>query len=70
MLDFLTTIGDALAAGLSFLLNIVTGLISIVTMIPKAMVILNQSFGYLPATFATIAACTVAICIVYHLIGR
>lgn len=70
MLEFLSAIGDAFSAIISFIVNIVNGLIFLVGMIPKAMGIITVSFGYLPSVFVAMATAGIAICIVYLLIGR
>lgn len=70
MLDFLTAVGESFAAIISFIVNIVQGLIFLVGMIPKAFAVISISFGYMPAILVTFAAAGIAISIVYLLIGR
>lgn len=70
MLDFLTSIGDSLSAFLSYCLNLVQGLIYMLTMIPKSMAVVTQSFAYLPSPLVVFAGCALVICVVFYLIGR
>ena len=70
MLDFLSAIGDSFSAIISFIVNIVNGLIFLVGMIPKAMDIITVSFGYLPSMLVGLAVAGVAISTVLFLIGR
>lgn len=70
MLDFLSAIGDTLSAFLAFVLNILSGFLYLVSMIPKAFAVIGLSFGYMPAILVGFAAAGIAICIVYLLIGR
>lgn len=70
MLDFLSAVADSFSALLSFVLNLVNGLIYLVGMVPKSMGIVNASFGYLPSVLVTFAGAGIAICVVLFLIGR
>lgn len=70
MLDFLSQITDFFSAIGSFLLNVVHGLIFLVSFIPAGMQWLVVVFGYLPVPFLAFAMATVSVCIVYLLLGR
>lgn len=70
MLDYLRSISDFLFAIGSFVVNLVEGVLFLINMIPQAMGTLTMAFGYLPSMLVTFAVAGVAICVVYHLIGR
>lgn len=70
VLDFLIAVGETFAALMSFIVNIVSGLLYMIGMIPKAFAVISMSFGYMPAVLVTFAAAGIAISIVYLIIGR
>lgn len=70
MLDFLQSISQFLQALGSFVLNLVDGVIFMIQMIPQAMGTVTMAFGYMPAMLVTFATAGIAICVVFHLIGR
>lgn len=63
LLDFFSMLGD-------FLLNIVTGLASLLSMIPKAMVTMDYVASYIPAELGVFAIAGISICVVFHILGR
>lgn len=70
MLDFLQSVSEFFQAIGSFVMNLVEGVIFLITMIPEAMGTITLAFGYMPAMLVTFATAGIAICIVFHLIGR
>lgn len=70
MTAFLTSVSDFFAAIGGVVLNLVHGLVFVVTLIPKALVYITVCFGYIPAPILPFAVCIVAICICYLIIGR
>ena len=70
MLDFLSAISSFFSTIGSFLLNIVQGLVSVITLIPQAFVLITYSIGFLPAALLAFALAGLSICIVFFVIGR
>lgn len=63
ILDFCRMLAD-------FVSNLVTGLFSMISMIPQAFTSLNYTVGYMPSELAVFALAGLSICIVFQLIGR
>lgn len=63
ILDFIGMIG-------SFVSNLVTGLFSMITMIPQAFSAISYTLGYMPSQLLVFATAGITICIVFHIIGR
>lgn len=70
MLNFLTVIVDFFSAIGSFLLNIVKGVLVIISMFPAALNIITLAYGYMPAALSVFAMAGISVCIIYFLIGR
>ena len=70
MTEFLTSVSDFFSAIGGVVLNLVHGLVYLVTLIPQALAYVTICFGYIPAPILPFAACIVAICICYLIIGR
>ena len=68
--NFLGSIWGALQSLFNFVISTVKGLISVFTMLPKFITYVTSSIGYLPSMIAVFATATVAIAIVYLVIGR
>lgn len=68
--DFLSSIWGALQSLFSFVLSTIKGLLSVFTMLPKFITYVTSSIGFLPSLLAVFATATVAIAIVYLVIGR
>ncbi|MCM1363594.1 MAG: hypothetical protein NC122_00630 [Faecalibacterium sp.] len=68
--DFLGSIWDAIQAIFSFLMSVIRGLISLFGMLPKFITYVTSSIGYMPSMLAVFATATLAIAIVYLVIGR
>lgn len=62
-LDFLTMLGD-------FVMNLVTGIASMIQLIPQAVTVVNYSISYMPNTLLAFAIAGIGICVVFHIIGR
>ena len=63
IMDFFSMIGN-------FVSNLVTGLASMLGIIPQAMTAINYSISYLPDVLMIFATAGIGICIVFHIIGR
>lgn len=70
VVDFLGSIWNAIQAIFSFLMSVIRGLISLFAMLPKFITYVTSSIGYMPSMLAVFATATVAIAIVYLVIGR
>lgn len=63
VMDFLSMLG-------SYVSNIVTGLASMLNLIPQAVTTVNYAIGYMPDVLSVFALAGIGICIVFHIIGR
>lgn len=70
MLNVFTAIMDFFSMIGSFVSNIVTGLASMIQIIPQSLTAINYSIGYMPDSLLIFATAGIAICIVFHIIGR
>lgn len=70
MFEFFRQVGEFFSAIFTFIGNIVSGMVYLITMIPKAMVYLTLSFNYIPLPLLVFATTAISICIVFFLIGR
>ena len=68
--DFLSSIWGALQSLFSFVLSTIKGLFAVFSMLPKFITYVTSSIGFLPSLIAVFATATVAIAIVYLVIGR
>lgn len=68
--DFLSSIWGALQSLFSFVLSTIKGLLAVFMMLPKFITYVTSSIGFLPSLLAVFATATVAIAIVYLVIGR
>lgn len=50
--------------------NLVSGVVSLIALIPPAVSAIDYSIAYMPAVLSTFAVAGVGICIVFHIIGR
>lgn len=70
MTEFLTSISDFFAAIGGIALNIVNGLVYLVTLIPQAIAYSHVVLGYLPAPVMPFAFCVIAISVIFLILGR
>lgn len=70
MLNALQAILDFCRMVADFCSNVITGLFSMITMIPQAFGAISYTLGYMPSALVTFAFAGVTICIVFHIIGR
>lgn len=70
MLEFFTSISDAVTAAVSALGSIVSNTLSVFRLIGDATVFLGLLVGFLPQLLGVFALATIAVCIVFLLIGR
>lgn len=70
MLDFLSSISDAVVTLFSFLLSQVQNLFYLLQMLGTSSAYLLQSVSFLPPVISVFAVCAITISIVYLIIGR
>lgn len=70
MAEFFSGVASFFTAIIDFVVNIVEGLVYMITMIPQGMATITVAIGYLPGALLPFATAGIAICIVYLLIGR
>lgn len=70
MLNVFTAIMDFFSMIGNFVNNLVTGLASMIMIIPQALTAINYSIGYMPSVLLAFATAGIGICIVFHIIGR
>lgn len=70
MLSWLSSIGDTFGILIQFLSNIITGLLSVILLIPQALHVATVCIAYLPPVISAFAVCCVSLSIVLFIIGR
>lgn len=68
--DFLGSIWNAIQSIFEFVIQTVKGLVSVFLMLPKFISYVTSAIGFLPSLLAVFATATVAIAIIYFVIGR
>lgn len=54
----------------SFLVEMIEGLLRLIALIPTAVTSLTTGVGYLPSILATFAAATITISVIFVIVGR
>lgn len=70
MIEFFKSAIDFFEMIIHFITYLVTGLVQLLAMIPKAFALLTYSIGYLPSMLLAFAAVAITISIVFLIIGR
>lgn len=70
MSNILQSLGDFIYAVVNLLINIVTGTIQMLTIIPNAVTMLTYSVGYMPSVLVGFAVALISVSIVYLILGR
>lgn len=70
MLNVLETLLGVFDTAVSFIVNIVEGIASMIAMIPQSMTMVTNVIAYIPAELAVFATASIAITVVYLIIGR
>ena len=66
----LNAIGDFLYAIVNLLLNLINGVMHMLTMIPSALTMTMNSVAYMPVVLTSFAAAIITVSVVYLVIGR
>lgn len=70
MLNVLESILGFFEMLVNLIVNLVTGIFSIITLIPQASTLVNASIAYMPSVLSVFAYAGIALCIVLFIIGR
>lgn len=70
MLEMVDSIITFLQTVVSLIQNFISGLLTLMLLIPQALVFITTSIGYLPPVLVVFAVAGVSICVVFHIIGR
>ena len=70
LLKALQSIVDSISAAFQFLLNMIKGLIQLVTLLPKALSFVHSCTTYLPTFIVAFALAGITISIVFMVVGR
>lgn len=66
----LKSIGDFIFAVGALILNILSGLMQMILMIPSALTMLTSSVAYMPTILIAFAMALITVSIVYLVVGR
>lgn len=74
MIGWLTSLGDAaldiIGSLLQFFSGVVNGLMNLIKILPQVLSAVSLGIGYIPSTFATFAFISIAIMVIYLIVGR
>lgn len=70
MLNWLSSIGDAIGIFVQFVTSLVTGIISVFGLVGEAFIFLNTAYAYMPSVLLVFVGAGITISVVFHLIGR
>lgn len=68
--QFLITLGDIFQNIIQFFIGVVHGLYSFIKILPSILSVSSEAIGYMPSLFAAFGAVTIAVCIIYLIVGR
>lgn len=70
MNNLFKSIGDFLYAVVNLLVNVVSGLFQMISMIPAALTMLTNSVAFMPTVLIAFAIGLITVSIVYLIVGR
>ena len=70
MQTFFSSLGDIINSLIQFVTGVVNGLFSLIKMLPSILSVSSTAVGYLPSLFAAFAALTIAVCVIFLIVGR
>lgn len=70
MLNIFSGIADFLTMLVDYVQNLISGIASMLNIIPQAVAVVNYAVGYMPAALSVFALAGIGICVVFHIIGR
>lgn len=69
-MNVLKSIGDFIYAVVNLLINLVSGVVQMLTMIPSALTMLTNSVAFMPTILVAFAMGLITVSIVYLIVGR
>lgn len=70
MIEFFSSISDSVMAGISFLGSAVSNLLNVYNLIVQANFFMASIVSFLPQLLGVFASATIAVCIIFFVIGR
>lgn len=70
MNNLFKSIGDFLYAVVNLLINMISGIVQMLTMIPAALTMLTNSVAFMPTILIAFAIGLITVSIVYLIVGR
>lgn len=68
--NFLISIGDIINSLIKFVTGVINGLFSLIKMLPSIYSAAYMGIGYLPDILKAFAFLTIAICVIFIIVGR
>lgn len=70
IVDFFTSLFDIIGAVVSLGLNLITGLLDLLFLIPKGVSFLTNSLGALPSFLLAFASVTITVSVIFIIVNR
>lgn len=70
MLDWISSIGDSIGVFVQFVSSLISGIISVFSLIGQSFAFLGVVWVYLPSVLLVFCVAAITIIIVFQLIGR
>ncbi len=70
MIEFFEKIIDIFETAFSFLLNLISGLVNMITMLPLGVTFVTYATGFLPSVILSFVLAAISIRVIYLIIGR
>lgn len=70
MLDFFTTLGNALISCVKFIVSFFSGILAVFALVGECWTFLTLAWGVMPSVLVVFIAAGLTITVVFHLIGR
>lgn len=68
--DFFKQIADFIGSIITFITQMVEGVITLLMLLPKCVTLLTDSIGALPAILVAFATVTITVCVIFIILGR
>lgn len=70
VLSWLSSIGESISIFVQFIGSMLTGILSVFSLVGQSFAFLGIAWGYLPSVLLVFCTAAIAIVIVFQLIGR
>lgn len=70
MLDALNAILEIVGNICSFVVQMITGIIQLLSLIPQCVATLTQAIGFVPSIVSGFAAVTITVSVIFIIVGR